>query len=1132
MRRLRNAATRIEAPRRPVRDHLPRAAAGLGLALLFFSSLAAGQIATGQFSPASAPFISPFGGGVLFVAPDMINVDQDLDGIPDVTFNLLPELLPSSTGAFNVDYRLSPTEQILSTVKTPGSSGVPGCGPSDALVYFHRLGTPPNGITALNPGGACMPGPIAIGPLYNDLSRVAAIRTAIVVGVAPPVPGNATVLWVDLFNGGSNKDTFNYRSDVEPTIGGILFAPSGNAAYIQHGSGTAFPKYSLIDLCVSPIAGAGSVSTGDLPPGIPSAFVIPGGSPGTFLAEVRVNGTPLLNSRITLSTCQTGTGPPPMIVVTDAGDTLHNGTGGCAKTGTGICTLRDAITFANRNPGSKIHFNIPGSGAHTITPATSLPSSEVPTILDGYSQPGASPNTNGPGLPNNAVLLIEIDGSAGRGGLSLNGGNSAIRGFVMNRNAGIFTGSRGGDVIAGNFIGTDRTGMIALPNNNGIGIAGPNTTIGGAGPADRNVISGNLGYGIVAIPSNVLIEGNFIGTNAAGTAALGNDTGISLLGGSVVGGITPTHRNLISGNTTFSIVAGGSGNTISGNFIGVDVTGTTGLGNANTLLVSADNTVIGGTTGTTPGGACTGACNVISGPGRRIFLAGAGNFVQGNMIGLNAAGTSATFIRTADACITVTNASNTTIGGTSASARNVIAGCFQGVFVSGSPNTTIAGNFLGTDTTGMTTPVSLVPLTDGLVINGSDNSVIGGTAGVSASGPCTGACNVIVGNEFGIVAGVGGDGNSALRIEGNRIGTGADGVTPLPNVAGIQIGSQGVSVTPAGNTIGGSTPTAGNVIANNGRVGILIEAGTGTMIAFNTIFANGNDPSPSNLDRDGIFIDGGSGTTVTKNSIFSNTGLGIDLPPAFAIGAVTPNDPCDADTGPNNLQNFPVLTSASSTGGSTAVQGMLDSTSSTTFTIDFYASPSCSPSGYGEGKTYLGSTTVTTNGSCIGNFNVTLPVSVAPGSVVTATATEPAGSTSEFSQCAALSGGSPVPTQIFTLTPCRVLDTRNPNGPLGGPAITVGPDRTFVLAGHCGIPITAKALSINVTITQPTAQGDLRIYPGGSPLPLVSAINYRPGQTRANNAIAPLGPAGDLLVHCDQASGTVHLIIDVNGYFQ
>jgi len=118
---------------------------------------------------------------------------------------------------------------------------------------------------------------------------------------------------------------------------------------------------------------------------------------------------------------------------------------------------------------------------------------------------------------------------------------------------------------------------------------------------------------------------------------------------------------------------------------------------------------------------------------------------------------------------------------------------------------------------------------------------------------------------------------------------------------------------------------------------------------------------------------------------------------------------------------------------------------------------------------------------------------------------------------------------FHTLAPCRVLDTRES---ANGPALAPGPARSFAIAGLCGVPSTAQAASVNVTVTQPTDPGDLRIYPGGSEPPLASAINYAAGQTRANNAVVKLGPGGGLEVLCDQAVGTVHFVLDVNGYFE
>ncbi len=121
---------------------------------------------------------------------------------------------------------------------------------------------------------------------------------------------------------------------------------------------------------------------------------------------------------------------------------------------------------------------------------------------------------------------------------------------------------------------------------------------------------------------------------------------------------------------------------------------------------------------------------------------------------------------------------------------------------------------------------------------------------------------------------------------------------------------------------------------------------------------------------------------------------------------------------------------------------------------------------------------------------------------------------------------------FFTLPPCRILDTRNPAGMLGGPALIAGMDRTFTVAGTCGIPATAKALSVNLAVAQPTAAGNLRLRPGGMPVPLVSSINYTAGQTRSNNGVVPLNNSGQITVFCGQASGTVHFILDVNGYFE
>jgi len=117
------------------------------------------------------------------------------------------------------------------------------------------------------------------------------------------------------------------------------------------------------------------------------------------------------------------------------------------------------------------------------------------------------------------------------------------------------------------------------------------------------------------------------------------------------------------------------------------------------------------------------------------------------------------------------------------------------------------------------------------------------------------------------------------------------------------------------------------------------------------------------------------------------------------------------------------------------------------------------------------------------------------------------------------------------VTPCRVLDTRDSG--LGGPLpLVAGESAIFSVVGHCGIPTSAKSVSANVTVVRPTDGGHLRVYPAGLPLPLVSVINYGPGQTRANSAVAILGAAGDVAIYVGQPSGSVDVILDVNGYFE
>src|SRR6266545_1737301 len=123
-------------------------------------------------------------------------------------------------------------------------------------------------------------------------------------------------------------------------------------------------------------------------------------------------------------------------------------------------------------------------------------------------------------------------------------------------------------------------------------------------------------------------------------------------------------------------------------------------------------------------------------------------------------------------------------------------------------------------------------------------------------------------------------------------------------------------------------------------------------------------------------------------------------------------------------------------------------------------------------------------------------------------------------------------TSFYTLFPCRLIDTRNPAGPRGGPSLTGGASRTFVVINQCSLPATATAIAVNVTETGAQGSGNLRVYPGGTSVPNTSTMNFSVGQTRANNAIVLLGASGDISVFAGIGSGLhVDFILDIVGYF-
>ncbi|HPQ67343.1 MAG TPA: right-handed parallel beta-helix repeat-containing protein, partial [bacterium] len=460
----------------------------------------------------------------------------------------------------------------------------------------------------------------------------------------------------------------------------------------------------------------------------------------------------------------------------------------------GAGSFRQAIDDANSNPGADtIEFDIPGTGPHVISPASWFPAFTGPVTVDGYSQPGAAMATE----TSPAAIMIELDGSsAGEGVGALyfftDSDNSRVRGLAIggwNRIA-IYLLNPRGVAIEGNYLGLHASGDAAHPNHESAVCieqeSSDYTVVGGDSPAERNVISGNYGYGIEVVGADYCtIKGNYIGTDASGTTHIHNSTG----GIDVCGDHNSITNNLISGNEGPGIILEycATHSTVTGNRIGTDVSGTAALPNSG------------------HGIECEGEYSSIGGSGE-----GEGNLISGNQQ--------------------------------------------QGINVYYSTYNTFQGNYLGTDVTGTH---AIANAWSGICLSeSSDHNVIGGAA--------EGEGNLISGND---IYGVDIQSSRDITVEGNLIGTDATGLGALGN------GYSGISVSHSAydTTIGGDVG-AGNTIAHNGYTGITVT--------------------------------GHNGNAMLANSIFSNPELGIDL----NGDGRTPNDPDDPDTGPNRLQNFPVLT--------------------------------------------------------------------------------------------------------------------------------------------------------------------------------------------------------------------------------
>ncbi len=487
---------------------------------------------------------------------------------------------------------------------------------------------------------------------------------------------------------------------------------------------------------------------------------------------------------------------------------------------------------------------------------------------------------------------------------------------------------------------------------------------------------------------------------------------------------------IVNGCTTSVSIASGSNNRVEGNFLGTDPTGT------QRLVDSGNEVFVGNAPSARVGGSAPAARNLITACGVAVEATGANNgaVIEGNVIGIAASG---------DVLLTPPCGSTTfpiVVNGPNGQViRNVIAGGANGIFLQGSSGKVARGNYIGTDATGT---VVLGLSQSAMNVSGS-NHVVGGSA--------PGDGNVLAGADFyqGLLL----DGSGHV-VQGNFIGTDVTGTLDLGNRR------LGINATGTNLTIGGINAGEGNTIAFNGGT---YGSSAGINIWGQQVRVRGN--------------------RIFANKTTSNDGLGIDLI-AGGLSGVTPNDAGDADAGSNGLQNYPILTSAGPAlgeGAGTHVVGVLNSTPSTTFDVDFYANPSCAsrPQEYLEGQDYIGSTQVTTDGSGNASFDVTLPATVENGSRITATATDPSGNTSEFSQ-----------RLIFSMSPASGSES-------GG---------------------------TNVTITGMLFADGATVSIGGQPATNVNVVG--PAQITATTPALPAGSLNNVVVtNSDQTGGTL-----VNGW--
>ena len=547
----------------------------------------------------------------------------------------------------------------------------------------------------------------------------------------------------------------------------------------------------------------------------------------------------------------------------------------------------------------------------------------------------------------------------------------------------------------------------------------------------------------------------------------------------------------------------------------IQLDGTGGLSGVSTLTLGAGS-----------GGGTIKGLDVTNFSGNGIVVDSNGNSIFGNFVGVDPTGTTAmpngtapmTGAPTSGDGIQLVNASNNFIGSTNPADRNVVSGNFlDGIHVEGTltaPSTgnLIQGNFVsiaadGKSSVGNRTAAAPAPGTAegnnlfGIEISGGNLNTVGGSV--------AGARNVVGFNGAGIEVDNGGQQNI---IQGNYSGVGADGVTPVGNLLhGIVLRSTGNLTAPLGpsqpnepgvsyNLVGGTAAGDGNLVEFNGTGGIAVFG--------NPVSASGQPNVGNAIEGNSVYLNGRSNPS---------TLLGIDLTNSFVFAkddGLTPNDSKGhgAPNDPNNFQNFPVLTSAVEDGtGKTDVTGTLTQSISpnTTFRIEFFASAPDPLGAAPEGQQFLGFVNATTNASGVAKFSAALNMPVANGMIITATATDPIGNTSEFSAGITLPTVSSVSSGSVGLAPPPSVSLAF--GPFGSVIEVVSSTGVLRQFDAAGVHAVATGVASSSVAFGPQGEVLLVTYSNGN-LYQFDAFGGRLLSTGVHSASVTVGPFGEVLL--------------------